>query len=146
MLLPFKEAMQQVEGENIVTRSCIYRVVVGLMKALEQPKNSNLSYCKNLAKTLQDSVSKRLLLFLNFIDNRLASLLDPRFKDKWIKNDVQKKEAMRLLQVHVTSRLGQCKEDSTGTDDENEILVKNPRLFVCIAADSKKRKPSTVIQ
>ena len=52
VLLPFKEAMQQVEGENIVTCSCIFPVVVGLIKALEQLKNSNLSYCKNLTKTL----------------------------------------------------------------------------------------------
>ena len=36
VLLPFKEAMQQVEGENIVTCSCICPVVVGLIKALEQ--------------------------------------------------------------------------------------------------------------
>ena len=47
VLLPFKEAMQQAEGENIVTCSCICPVVVGLMKALEQQKNSNHRYCKN---------------------------------------------------------------------------------------------------
>ena len=58
------------------------------MKALEQLKSSNLSYCKNSAKTLQNSDSKRLLPVLNSIDNRLASLLDPRFKDMWIKDDV----------------------------------------------------------
>ena len=34
VLLPFKEAMQQVEEENIVTCSCICPVVVGFMKAL----------------------------------------------------------------------------------------------------------------
>ena len=101
LLLPFKEAMQQIEGENIVTFSCICHVVVGLMKALEQQKNSNLSSCKNSAETLRDSVLKRLLPVLNSVDNRLASLLNPRFKD-----DNQKKEAVRLLQVHVTSRLG----------------------------------------
>ena len=46
--------------------------------------------------------------------------------------------------MHVTSRLGQCEEDSssTSTDDENEILAKKPRLFGFIAAGSKKRKPS----
>ena len=83
------------------------------MKALEQLKNSNLSYSKNSAKTLQDFVSKKLLPFLNSIDNRRPSLLNLRFKDKWIENDVQKKEAMLLLQVHVTSRLGHCEECST---------------------------------
>ena len=35
VLLPFKDAMQQIEGENIVTCSCFCLVVVGLMKALE---------------------------------------------------------------------------------------------------------------
>ena len=64
------------------------------MKALEQMKNSNLSYYKNSAKTLQDFVSNRLLPVLNSIDNRLASLLDPRFKDKWIEDDVQKKKKL----------------------------------------------------
>ena len=39
--------MQQIEGETIVTCSCICPVLIGLMKALEQLKNSNLSYCKN---------------------------------------------------------------------------------------------------
>ena len=39
--------MQQIEGENIVTCSRNCSVVIGLMKAFEQPKNSNLSYCKN---------------------------------------------------------------------------------------------------
>ena len=87
-LLPFKKAMQQVEGENIVTCSCICPVVISLTKALEQLKNLNLSYCKNLAQNLQDSVSKRLLPFLNSIDNRLASLFDARFKDKCIKENV----------------------------------------------------------
>ena len=68
--------------------------------------------------------------------------LDPKFIDKWIEDDVQKKEAVRLLLVHVTSRLGQCEEDSssTSTDDENTILAKKPRLFGFIAAGSKIEK------
>ena len=72
-------------------------------------------------------MSKRLLPFLNFIDNRLASPLDSRFKDKLIKDGAQKK-AMRLLQVHITSRLGQYEKDSSSnsTDDENEIIAKKP--------------------
>ena len=55
---------------------------------------------------------------------------------------------MRLLQVHVTSRLGQCGEDSssTSTDDENEILAKKPRLSGFIVAGSKKRKPSNSVR
>ena len=43
VLLPFKEAMRQVEEENIVTCSCTCPVMVGLMKAPGQLKNSNLS-------------------------------------------------------------------------------------------------------
>ena len=34
VLLPFKEAMQQIEGENIVTSSSVCPVVVGLVKAM----------------------------------------------------------------------------------------------------------------
>ena len=110
MLLPFMEAKQQVEGENVVKCSCICPVVVGVMKALEQLKTSNLSYHKNLVKTLQDPASKKLLPFLNSINYRLASPFDPKFKDKRFEDDAQKKVAMRLLQMHVTTRLGQCKK------------------------------------
>ena len=42
VLLPFKEAMHQVE-ENIVTCFCICFFVVGLMKTLEQLKNSTFT-------------------------------------------------------------------------------------------------------
>ena len=50
--------------------------------------------------------------------------------------------------MHVTSRLGQCEEDSssTSTNDKNEILVKQPKLFGFIAAGSKKRKPSNSVR
>ncbi|CAK8690434.1 unnamed protein product [Clavelina lepadiformis] len=101
VLLPFKEAMQQVEGENIVTSSCICPVVLGLLKAMEQLKNSNFHYCQKLAANLKDSLSKRLLPYINSPDNRLASLLDPRFKNSWIEDDVEKEEAIGLLKTHV---------------------------------------------
>ena len=57
------------------------------------------------------------------------------------------KEATRLLQSHVT-RLGQCEEDnnSTSTDDENEILAKKPKLFGFVEAGSKKKKPSNSVR
>ena len=55
---------------------------------------------------------------------------------------------MRLLHVHVASRLGQCEEDLSrvSTNDENEIFAKKLRLFGCITADSKKRKPSNSVR
>jgi len=61
--LPCKEAMQQVEGEHILTSSRICPVVVGLLKTLEQLKNSNLSYCKKQAPNFQDSSSRSLTPF-----------------------------------------------------------------------------------
>ena len=39
------------------------------------------------------------------MDNRLAFLLHPKFKQKWIENN-DEKEALWVLQMHVTSRLG----------------------------------------
>ena len=98
---------------------------------------------QKISSSLQDSVLKRLTPFLNSIDNRLASLLDRTFKHKWIEDDVEKKEAMRVLQAQVTSSLGRCEEDcsSTSTDDENERLAKKLKLFGFIAAGSKKNKP-----
>ena len=142
VLLPFKEPMQQIEGENIVTSSSICPVVIGLVKAMEQLKNANLIHCKKLATALHDSVLKRLLPFLNCMDNRLASLLHPRFKQKWIENDDEKEEALQVLQMHVTSRLGPFQEDcssSNSTDDDNGSLAKKPKLFDFIAEGSKKK-------
>ena len=144
VLLPFKEPMQQIEGENIVTSSSICPVVIGLIKAMKQLKNANLIHCKKLATALHDSVLKRLLPFLNCMDNRLASLLHPRFKQKWIENDDEKEEALRVLQMHVTSRLGPFQEDcssSSSTDDDNGSLAKKPKLFDFIAEGSKKKTP-----
>ena len=85
--------------------------------------------------------------FLNSIDNRLASLLDPRFKYKWIEDDLKKEEVMCVLQAHVTSSLGHCEEkqySSTSPDDEKESLAKKPRLFRFIASGSRKRKPIVI--
>ena len=117
--------------------------MVGLVKAMEQLKNANLNHCKKLATALYDLVLKRLLPFSNCMDNRLASLLDPRFKQKWIENDDEKEEALRVLQTHVTSRLGSFQEDcisSNSTDDDNGSLAKEPKLFNFIAEGSKKKK------
>ena len=143
VLLPFKEGMQQIEGENIITSSSICLVVVELVKAMKQLKNANLNHCKKLATALHDLVLKRLLPFLNYVDNRLAFLHDPKFKQKWIENDVEK-EALRVLQMHVTSRLGPFQEDcssSNSTDDDNGSLSKKPKLFDFIVEGSKKKKP-----
>ena len=142
VLLPFKDAIQQIEGENIVTSSSICPVVIGLVKAMEQLKNANLNHCKKLATVLHDSVLKRLLPFLNCMDNRLASLLHPRFKQKWIENDDEKEEALRVLQMHVTSGLSPFQEDcssSNSTDDDNGSRAKKPKLFDFIAEGSKKK-------
>ncbi|XP_076819509.1 zinc finger BED domain-containing protein 4-like [Clavelina lepadiformis] len=143
VLLPFKEAMQQVEGENIVTSSCICPVVLGLLKAMEQLKHSNLHYCQKLAANLKDSVSKRLLPYTNSPDNRLASLLDPRFKNSWIEDDVEKEEAIRLLKTHVASRLDKNDEESCRTEDENP--AKKPKLLNFMAEGLKKKRPRNSI-
>ena len=136
--------MQQIEGENIVTSSSIRPVVIGLVKAMEQLKNANLNHCKKLATALHDSVLKRLLPFLSCMDNRLASLLHQRFKQKWIENDDEKEEALRVLQMHITSGLGPFQEDcssSNSTVDDNGSLAKKPKLFDFIAEGSKTKTP-----
>ena len=142
VLLPFKEAMQQVEGENIVTSSCICPVVRGLLKAMEQLKNSNLHCCQKLAANLKDSVSKRLLPFINSPDNRFASLLDPRFKKSWIEDDVEKEDAIRLLKTHVASRLGKDDKESCSTEDENHAKNKAISLYGRRLEKDKNKKLS----
>ena len=51
VLLPFKEPMQQIKGENIVTSSSICPVVIGLVKAMKQLKNANLIHCKKIGNS-----------------------------------------------------------------------------------------------
>ena len=141
VLLPFKEATQQVEGEKIVTSSCICPVVVGLRREMERLKNSNLVYCKKLVSDLQESVVKRLSPFLMSSDNRLSALLDPRFKDKWVGNDNEKEEATCVLVTHVASRHNGDETESSGTstDEERENQGKKPKLFGFLASGLKKR-------
>lgn len=139
VLLPFKEAMQQVEGEKIVTSSCISPVVVGLLKSMEQLINSNLNYCRKLAHDLKESVSKRLLPFLKSVDNRLASLLDPRFKNKWIEDTDEIDETTRLLKTHVASRVENDEEKSSSAEDECEIPIKKPKIFGFMVEKAQKR-------
>ena len=150
VLLSFKEAMQQVEGEKIVTSSCICPVVVSLLKSMEELKTSNLTYCHNLADSLKQSISTRLSPFLQSIDNRLASLLDPRFKKKWIEKSDEKEEAMSLLITRVAGRLGSDGYDETlgaksSTDEENDVPIKRPKLFNFMSPSIHKntRKSST---
>ena len=54
-----------------------------------------------------------------------------------------KKKAMRLLQVHVTSRYNQCEEDSssTSTDDENKILAKSQGHLALLQLVQKRKNP-----
>ena len=140
VLLPFKEALLQVEGNGIVTTSCICPIVVGLLNAMEQFKKSNTQYCKNLAVNLKKSVSKRLLSFLNSPDYRLASLLDPRFKNKWIEDDLEKEEAVYLLKTHAASKFINQKAESLGTE-EVKHEPKKPKLFDFLGLGFTKKKP-----
>ena len=76
------------------------------------------------------------------MDNRVASLLDPRFKQKWIENDDEKEEALRVLQMHVTSKLGPFQEDcssSNSTNDDNGSLVKS-QSYLTSLQKARKRK------
>ncbi|XP_076819504.1 zinc finger BED domain-containing protein 4-like [Clavelina lepadiformis] len=143
VLLPFKEVMQQVEGENIVTSSCICPVVLGLLKAMEKLKNSNLHYCQKLAANLKDSVSKRLLPYINCPDNRLASLLDPRFKISWIEDDVEKEEAIRVLKTHVASRLG--KDDEESCRWMRMKTLQKSQSYLTLTEGLKKKRPRNSI-
>ena len=141
VLLSFKKAMQQIKGENIVTRSCICPVLVSLRKALEQLKNLNHSYCENSAKTLQDSVSRDCCLFFIPWKNRLASLLDTRFKDKWIEDDVQKNKLCIYCKCMSLVGLVSAKKTVAAPAQmiKTKFLPESQSTFDFIAAGSKKQ-------
>ncbi|KAG7162909.1 hypothetical protein Hamer_G001916 [Homarus americanus] len=80
VLEPFQEAMSHVEGETIVTLSCIAPVVFGLEHSLKLFIENKPLYCFKLANALQSSVKKRLRPFLERIDVIAAAAMDPRFK------------------------------------------------------------------
>ncbi|CAK8682381.1 unnamed protein product [Clavelina lepadiformis] len=68
-------------------------------------------------------------IYINSPDNILASLLDPRFKNSWIEDDVEKEEAIRLLKTQVASRLGKDDEDSCSTEEHSRLKKEKTEKF-----------------
>ena len=91
VLNPFKEAMEQVEGEKMVTISAIGPVIIGLQQSMQQLIESNLSYCETLARVLLGSVKRRLNPFLEMTDITAAAVFDPRFKLNWLPSEEKKR-------------------------------------------------------
>ncbi len=83
ILLPFEEATDEVQGDNIVTSSKVIICVRGLRQELATL--SETYNCK-LVKALQDSLETRLGRYENMPSFRLAAVLDPRYKLDWCAN------------------------------------------------------------
>ncbi|KAG7177308.1 hypothetical protein Hamer_G000607 [Homarus americanus] len=142
VLEPFQEAMSQVEGENIVTLSCITTVVFGLEHSLKLFIENKPLYCFKLANALQSSVKKRLYPFLERIDVIAAAAMDPRFKLAWIPcEELQKEKISKIVDLIIAESTKDYKEKVQKEEiQENElpmsinqdkggIIAKRPRLF-----------------
>ncbi|KAG7153590.1 hypothetical protein Hamer_G018125 [Homarus americanus] len=89
--------MSQVEGENIVTLSCIAPVVFGFEHSLKLFIDNKPLYCFKLANALQSFVKRRLHPYLERIDVIAAAAMDPRFKLAWIPCEELQKEKISKM-------------------------------------------------
>ncbi|XP_068200668.1 zinc finger BED domain-containing protein 4-like [Palaemon carinicauda] len=129
VLEPFQEATSQVEGENMVTLSCVAPIVFGLEHSLKLFTESKPIYCLNLANALQSSIKKRLHLFLEKTDVIAAAVMDPRFKLAWLPCEEIKKEKISKIVDLIIS-------ESTRSSLKNTIPESEP--FITISTNQDK--------
>lgn len=140
ILDPFQEAMSQVEGENMVTLSCVAPVVFGLEHSLKLFMESKPTYCLNLANALQSSIKKRLHPFLDRTDVIAAAVMDPRFKLSWLSCEKMKNKNISKIVDLIISQSTQLSLKNTVQErkffmtvntnqDEADMNAKRPRLF-----------------
>lgn len=134
VLTPFKEALQEVEGEKKVTSSSICPVVIGLQKEFESFSTKSFRYCNGLILTLKNSIQKRLTPFLDSSDNQIASLLDPRFKAAWIENEELKQSVVTRLKVLASAKQSAIEVVESQEEPKLDLTEKRPRLFGFINA------------
>lgn len=155
ILDPFQEAMSQVEGENMVTLSCVAPVVFGLEHSLKLFMESKPIYCLNLANALQSSIKKRLHPFLERTDVIAAAVMDPRFKLAWLSCEEIKMENISKIVDLIISESTQLSLKNTVQERESFMTVstnqdkagmsaKRPRLFAYMPPAGKLNvSPST---
>lgn len=97
VLEPFQEAMSQVEGENMITLSCVAPVVFGLEHNLKLFTDSKPIYCFNLANSLQSAIKKRLHPFLQRTDVIAAAVMDPGLRWHGCHVKICKRKTFRRL-------------------------------------------------
>ncbi|XP_068240859.1 zinc finger BED domain-containing protein 4-like [Palaemon carinicauda] len=140
VLEPFQEATSHVEGENMVTLSCVAPVVFGLEHSLKLLIESKPIYCLNLANALQYFIKKRLNPFLEKTDVIAATVMDPRFKLAWLPCEEIKKEKISKIVALIISESTQSSLKNTiperepfitisTNQDKTDMSAKRPRLF-----------------
>ncbi|XP_068245594.1 zinc finger BED domain-containing protein 4-like [Palaemon carinicauda] len=144
----FKEGTSQVEGENMVTISCVAPVVFGLEHSLKLLKESKPIYCLNLANALQSSIKKMLYPFLEKTDVIAAAVMDPRFKLAWLPCEEIKKEKISKIVDLIISESTRSSLKTTiperepfitisTNQDKADMSAKRPRLFACMPPAAK---------
>ena len=98
ILTPFEQATLSVQNEKTVSASLVIPVVKNLLNEID---SLSVKFNCSLVRSLKESVQKRLSTFLKCKDFQCVSILDPRLKLEWCKED--EKESMKALLQRLTS-------------------------------------------
>lgn len=101
VLYPFQEATDLTQGENVVTASFAIPCIRGLRQSLQ---SLSVTYNSRMVHALQDSLDKRMSKYEEREIFILASILDPRFKMKWCRDDDEKNISKALLIRHADTQ------------------------------------------
>ena len=120
-LQPFEDATDKLQGQDDVTASMVIPCIIGLRESLKTPSRYN----GKLTAALSASLEKRMPAFESKTSYKLASVLDPRFKLRWLPS-AQAKEAIKEELITALASTATPKPPSSPSISPP---AKRPRLF-----------------
>lgn len=133
---PFEEATEAVQYENSVSASLIIPTVLGLKQALE---DMSATYNGKMVQTLQASLEKRLLPYLQRDVYVTATCLDPRFKLCWCSDTEFNQRKAKLVEK---ARSLQKLQTDLHEEDSAPAPEPQPKRFKMWSSIPKSRNSS----
>lgn len=122
-LEPFEDATDKLQGENVVTASMVIPCIMGLRESLKTPSRYN----GKLTAALSASLEKRMPAFESKTSYKFASVLDPRFKLRWLPSAQTKATMKEELISALASRATASSQPPSSPSSTPP--AKRPRLF-----------------